>query len=98
MGAQPCPVQTRHQTVTPEQWQQFREEHDRWAHKYEPSPVLPVQAWSEANMEILVQAVGPPAFSTVARVQAQDWGALMARKRSWQARAGYQEQQRVFLD
>ena len=37
----------------------FCEEHDRWAHWYELDPMLPVQAWSEATMEILVIAVGP---------------------------------------
>ena len=51
MGAQPRPAQTRHQIVTAEQWQQFREEHARRAHRYEPDPVLPVQAWSGATME-----------------------------------------------
>ena len=49
-------------------------------------------------MEIPVRAVGPPAFSTGAHVEAQEWGVLMARKRRWQARAGYQEQQRMFVD
>ena len=44
---------------------------------------MPVKAWSEATMEILVRAVGPHAFSTRARVEAQEWGALMARKRRW---------------
>ena len=60
--------------------------------------MLPVQAWSEATMEILVRAVGPPACRTGVRVEAQEWGVLMAHKRQWQARAGFQEQQHVFLD
>ena len=88
MGAQPRPAQTQHQHVTAEQWQHLREEHDQWAHRYEPNPVLPLQAWSEATMEILVRAVGPPAC-TRALVEARDWGELMARKRRWQARAGF---------
>ena len=96
-GAQPRLAQTRHQTVTPEQWQQDCEEHDQVAHRCGPDLGLPVQAWSESAMEILVRAVGPPAFSTGARVEAQEWGALMACKRRWQARAGYQEQKRVVL-
>ena len=49
-------------------------------------------------MEILVRAVGPPACCTGARVEAQEWGELMARKRRWQARAGFREQQHMFLD
>ena len=97
-GAQPRPAQTRHKHVTAEQWQQFCEELDRWAQRYEPDPVLPVQAWSEATMEMLVRAVGPQACRTGAQVEAQEWGELMARKRRWQARAGVQEQQHVFLD
>ena len=98
MGAEQCPAQTRHRNVTAEHWQQFRQEHDRWAHRYEPEPVLPVQAWSEATMGLLVRAVGPPACRIGVRVEAQEWGMLMARKRRWQARAGFEEQQHVFLD
>ena len=64
MGAQPRLAKTRRQNVTAEQWPYFREEHDPWAHRYEPDAVLPVQAWSEATMETLVRAVGPPACRT----------------------------------
>ena len=49
-------------------------------------------------MVILVQAVGPTAFSQGARLEAREWSALMARKRRWRARAGFVEQQRVALD
>ena len=42
MGAQPRPARTRHQHVTAEQWQRFRKEHNRWAQRYAPHPVLPV--------------------------------------------------------
>ena len=61
MGAQPRPDKIRHQKVTAEQWQEFREEHDRWAHRYDPNPMLPVQALSKATMEIPVRVVVPSA-------------------------------------
>ena len=98
LGAQPRPAQTRHQQIAPEQWQQFRTEHDQWAQHWEPDPILPVQQWMEATMEMLVRAVGPPAHQMGARVEAQEWGALMARKRRWLARARFQEQQGERLD
>ena len=62
IGAQPPLAQTRRQTVTPEQWQQFREWLDPWAQPYDSDAVLLADAWPEATMEILVRAVGPPAF------------------------------------
>ena len=49
-------------------------------------------------MEILVRGIGPPAFCTGVRVEAQEWGVLMAGKRQWQVRAGFHEQQCVVLD
>ena len=49
-------------------------------------------------MEILVRAVGPLACRTGVRVEAQEWVVPMAHKRRWQARAGFQEQQHLFLD
>ena len=97
-GVQPHPALTRHQQVTLEQWQRFREEHDHWAQCWSPDPHLPVQRWSEETMEMLVRAVGPPAHQMGARVEAQEWGALMARKRRWLARARFQEQQGERLD
>ena len=53
MGPQLHPAHMKHQALALEQWQQLREEHDQWAHWYEPNPYLPVRAWSEATMEIL---------------------------------------------
>ena len=76
----PTLAQTRRQNVTAEQWQHFREEHGPWAHRYEPDAVLPLEAWSEAIMEILVRAVGPPACRTRVRVEAQEWGMLIVHK------------------
>ena len=58
--------------------------------------MLPVQAWSQATMGILMRAVGPQAFRTGLRVEAQEWEDLMACKLRWQARAWFQEQQHVF--
>ena len=49
-------------------------------------------------MDILVRAVGPPACRTGSRVEAQEGGVLMVRERRWQVRAGFQEQQHVFLN
>ena len=49
-------------------------------------------------MEMLVRAVGAPAHQMGARVEAREWGALMARKRRWLARARFQEQQGERLD
>ena len=83
MGAQPRTARTQHQNITAEQWQYFREQHDHGAHLYEPDPVLPVQAWSEGTMEILLMAVGPPTCRTGARLEAQEWGVPMAGKRRW---------------
>ena len=98
LGAQPRPAQTRHQQIAPEQWQKFRTEHDQWAQRWEPDPILPRQQWMEATMEMLVRAVGAPAHEMGARVEAHEWGALMARKRRWLARARFQEQQSERLD
>ena len=86
LGVQPRPALTRHQQITPEQWQQFRAEHDKWAQHWTPDPILPVRA------------VGALAHQMGARVEAQEWGALMARKRRWLARARFQEQQGERLD
>ena len=75
-----------------------RPEETRWAHQYEPDSVLLVQTWSDAAMEILLWAEGPPACCTRVRVEAQEWGMRMAHKRRWQAWAGFQEQHHVFLN
>ena len=47
---------------------------------------------------MLVRAVGALAHQMGARVEAQEWGALMARKRRWLARARFRKQQGERLD
>ena len=57
MGAQIRPAQTRHQNVMVGQWQQLRGEHDRWAHRYEPDPVLPVQHMSQIALLLMSKSL-----------------------------------------
>ena len=59
LGVQPRQALTRHQQVTPEQWQRFREEHDQWAQCWSPDPHLPVQQWSDDGAEATMAGEGP---------------------------------------
>ena len=78
-----------HQQVPKHQWERFARDHETWSSMWEPHADLTLQDWVERALLILCEAVGPPLGTTDIQLHKDVWTTLMARKRRWAARQGF---------